>query len=186
VLTPSSYQSETTFITQEARKLLGDSGDFQFSGNLDIDGTISSGGSLVLTEDQVGIPDGVASLNSIGQIPAGQLPSYVDDVLEFADCASLPATGEAGKIYITVDNNEQYRWTGSTYVQLVASPGTTDNVPEGSTNLYFTQPRVRSAPLTGFVAGGGLSAILATDTVLQAFQKRSEEHTSELQSRENL
>src|SRR5690606_19981679 len=156
VLTPPSYQSESNFITQEARILLGDSGDFQFSGNVDIDGAIRSGGSLVLTEDQVGVPGGVASLNSNGQVPSGQLPSYVDDVLEFADFASLPTTGETGKIYITVDNNEQYRWTGSTYVQLVASPGTTDNVPEGSTNLYFTQSRVRSTPLTGFVAGVGL------------------------------
>lgn len=46
------------------------------------------------------------------------LPSYVDDVIEVADYASLPTTGESGKIYITLDNNSQYRWSGSVYVSL--------------------------------------------------------------------
>ncbi|WP_055128530.1 hypothetical protein [Pseudomonas mediterranea] len=46
---------------------------------------------------------------------------------------------------------------------------TTDDVPEGTTNLYFTQARVRAAPLTGFVATN--SAITAADTVLSAAGK---------------
>ena len=44
-----------------------------------------------------------------GKVPSSQLPSYVDDVVEVADYASLPATGEAGKIYITIDTNYIYR-----------------------------------------------------------------------------
>lgn len=112
----------------------------------------------------------VASLVG-GVVPSNQLPSYVDDVLEYANLAAFPATGETGKIYIAIDTNRQYRWSGSAYVQIVSSPGTTDNVPEGSTNQYFTQARVRSTPLTGFAAATGLNAILATDTILQAFNK---------------
>jgi hypothetical protein len=50
-----------------------------------------------------------------GYVPASQLPSYVDDVLEYADLAAFPATGEAGKMYIAIDTNLVYRWTGSTY-----------------------------------------------------------------------
>lgn len=80
-----------------------------------------------------------------GVIPSSQLPSYVDDVLEFSNLAAFPTTGESGKIYIALDTNRQYRWTGSTYVQLIASPGTTDNVVEGSTNLYFTAARAAAA-----------------------------------------
>lgn len=38
-----------------------------------------------------------------GKVPAEQLPSYVDDILEFADLASFPAEGEAGKIYVALD-----------------------------------------------------------------------------------
>ncbi len=102
-----------------------------------------------------------------GVVPASQLPSYVDDVLEFANLAAFPVTGETGKIYIALDTNRQYRWTGSVYVQIVASPGTTDDIIEGTTNLFFTQSRVRATPLTGLSLATG-TAITAADTVLTA------------------
>lgn len=51
-----------------------------------------------------------------GFVPAGQLPSYVDDVLEAANFAALPATGASGKIYVTTDDNKTWRWSGSAYV----------------------------------------------------------------------
>jgi hypothetical protein len=105
-----------------------------------------------------------------GVVPASQLPSYVDDVLEFANQAAFPATGESGKIYISLATNAQFRWSGSVYIGLVASPGTTDAVVEGATNLYFTQARVRSTPLTGFSLATN-SAVVATDTVITAFGK---------------
>lgn len=56
-----------------------------------------------------------------GKVPASQLPSYVDDVLEYANFASFPATGESGKIYVTLDTNETYRWSGSAYVEISQS-----------------------------------------------------------------
>lgn len=56
-----------------------------------------------------------------GLVPAGQLPSYVDDVVTAANLAALPGTGEAGKIYVTVDTNLTYRWSGSAYVEISAS-----------------------------------------------------------------
>jgi hypothetical protein len=52
------------------------------------------------------------------KIKATLLPSYVDDVIEVADYASLPATGETGKIYVTIDDNVSYRWSGSAYFEL--------------------------------------------------------------------
>lgn len=51
-----------------------------------------------------------------GKVPAAQLPSYVDDVLEYANLAAFPATGETGKIYVALDTNKIYRWSGSAYV----------------------------------------------------------------------
>jgi hypothetical protein len=51
-----------------------------------------------------------------GKVPANQLPSYVDDVLEYPNLASFPATGESGKVYVALDTNKTYRWSGSTYV----------------------------------------------------------------------
>jgi hypothetical protein len=91
-----------------------------------------------LSTSLFGAANGVASLNSVGQVPTAQLPSYVDDVLEYANAAALPTVGETGKIYVALDTNAQYRWSGSVYVLLTASPGTTDAVPEGTSNLYFT------------------------------------------------
>lgn len=56
-----------------------------------------------------------------GKVPASELPSYVDDVIEVADYASLPATGEISKIYVTLDNNKIYRWSGSIYIEIAAN-----------------------------------------------------------------
>lgn len=56
-----------------------------------------------------------------GKVPASQLPSYVDDVLEFANFAALPVVGESSKIYVTLDTNKQYRWGGTAYVEISAS-----------------------------------------------------------------
>ena len=53
-----------------------------------------------------------------GLVPANQLPSYVDDVLEFANLAAFPATGEASKVYMAVDTNLIFRWSGSVYVAI--------------------------------------------------------------------
>ena len=53
-----------------------------------------------------------------GKVPSYQLPSYVDDVIEVANYAALPVVGESGKIYVTIDNNHIFRWTGSTYVEI--------------------------------------------------------------------
>ncbi len=53
-----------------------------------------------------------------GLVPSSQLPSYVDDVIEAANLAALPATGETGKIYVALDTGKTYRWSGSTYAEL--------------------------------------------------------------------
>lgn len=39
-------------------------------------------------------------------------------IIEVADYASLPVTGEEGVLYVTIDNNRSYRWSGSTYVEV--------------------------------------------------------------------
>ena len=62
-----------------------------------------------------------ATLGSDGKVPSSQLPSYVDDVLEYTAKSAFPATGEAGKIYIAKDTNKTYRWSGSAYVEISAS-----------------------------------------------------------------
>ena len=80
-----------------------------------------------------------------GLVPSSQLPSYVDDVLEYNTRAQFPTTGEKGKIYIAINDDSQWRWTGTTYKKMVSSPWSTDAIPEGSQNLYFTPERAKGA-----------------------------------------
>ena len=65
--------------------------------------------------------NGVATLDATGKVPSSQLPSFVDDVIEAANFAALPAEGEGGKIYVTLDDNKTYRWGGSAYAEISAS-----------------------------------------------------------------
>lgn len=91
--------------------------------------------ALMIPLTQKGAASGVATLDGSGKVPAGQLPSYVDDVVEVANFAALPGTGETGKIYITIDTGYTYRWTGSVYVRVGASALTADEA------LKLTTPR---------------------------------------------
>lgn len=71
--------------------------------------------------DKIGQANGIAGLDSDGKVPSSQLPSYVDDVLEYDNQAGFPQTGESGKIYVAKDTNKTYRWSGSTYVEISQS-----------------------------------------------------------------
>ena len=79
------------------------------------------------------------------KVPTNQLPSYVDDVLEFDTKEAFPTTGEKGKIYVAINDDSQWRWTGTAYKKMVSSPWSTDAIPEGSQNLYFTPERAKGA-----------------------------------------
>ena len=56
-----------------------------------------------------------------GKIPGELLPAYVDDVLEYANKSAFPQPGESGKIYVSLDNNLTWRWSGSEYVEISKS-----------------------------------------------------------------
>ncbi len=62
-----------------------------------------------------------ANLSNNGKVPANQLPSYVDDVLEYGTFNTFPTTGEDGKIYVAQDTNLTYRWSGTRYVEISQS-----------------------------------------------------------------
>ena len=83
-----------------------------------------SAGKLNYTAENIankGKANGYASLGADGKVPADQLPSYVDDVLEFASKSNFPSTGEKGKIYVDLSTENIYRWSGSAYVEISPS-----------------------------------------------------------------
>jgi hypothetical protein len=85
-----------------------------------------------------GKANGFASLDGNGLVPSSQLPSYVDDVIEvyatydISETGKLsniklysdpdhanPITGESGKIYLNITQDEpsyQFRWSGTQFV----------------------------------------------------------------------
>lgn len=124
-----------------------------------VDG-LSAALAAKVASDELGAADGVASLNPQGVVPTEQLPSYVEDIIGVADAGSLPATGEIGKLYLTSDTNELFRWSGGqqTYYQIGVTLSSSDDLSEGQVNLYFTQQRVRDS----FNAGGDVTYNPAT------------------------
>lgn len=114
--------------------------------------------------------NGYAGLDSNGLIPPTILPSYVDDVLEYANVAAFPVTGESEKVYVALDTFKIYRWSGSIYVEISPSPGTTDDVTEGTVNKYFTTSRVLATLLAG-IAFLDATLVTAADSVLIAIGK---------------
>lgn len=70
---------------------------------------------------EMGVARGVATLDTNGRVPTSQLPSYVDDVIEYSNSSDFPSPGETGKIYVETSTNKTYRWSGSYYVEITSS-----------------------------------------------------------------
>lgn len=79
-----------------------------------------------IASSEKGAANGVATLGADGKVPAAQLPSFVDDVLEFTNLAGFPATGVTSIIYVALDTNKIYRWSGSAYIEISVGGGTAD------------------------------------------------------------
>lgn len=87
---------------------------------------ITNGLATKVSTSLLGAVNGVATLDGSGLIPSSQLPGFVDDVIEASNFAALPATGATGKIYVTIDTNKTYRWSGSAYIEISSLNGTAD------------------------------------------------------------
>ena len=103
--------------TQTVTGVKGNSESSYRTGNVNL--TAAHIGAIATTAK--GVAGGVAELDANGLVPTSQLPSYVDDVLEYASASAFPATGEAGKIYVALDTNLTYRWGGTEYVEISPS-----------------------------------------------------------------
>lgn len=76
---------------------------------------------LLIPLSQKGAAGGVATLDDGGKVPAAQLPSFVDDILEFDTLSEFPESGESGKMYVALDTNKTYRWSGTTFTEISKS-----------------------------------------------------------------
>lgn len=98
---------------------------------------------------EMGAKSGVATLDSSGKVPSSQLPSYVDDVLEYASKANFPSAGETGKIYVSTNDNKTWRWSGTAYVEI--SQGVT--LGETSSTAYAGDKGAKLNTLVSSIVG---------------------------------
>ena len=115
----------------------------------EISSAVSTSAAGLQATSEKGAANGYASLDSNAKVPASQLPSYVDDVAEYANQASFPTTGETGKLYIDQANGDIYRWSGSAYVQINNAVSTSDSATQLATARDFS--------LTGDVTASAVS-----------------------------
>ena len=102
----------------------------------------------------VGSTNGIAQLDENGKVPSSQLPSYVDDVVEYPTYADFPIPGESGKLYVDASVSEVYRWSGTMYISV--SEAGTDHAPKN--NPVFTGS-ISLGRKNNTVVGGRSSAI---------------------------
>jgi len=122
-----------------------------------------------------GANNGYCGLDASGLVDPSNLPSYVDDVIESANFAALPGTGETGKIYVTLDDNKTYRWGGSSYTYITSGAvdtvagktGTVVLVEADITDMTtYVEPNDNVSDLVndaGYVTSSG-NTIIGTDT----------------------
>jgi len=154
--------------------------------------------ALSITESQIsdlgtyipasekGAANGVATLDGSGLVPSSQLPSYVDDVLEYADFATFPGTGETGKIYVDIAESDVYRWSGSAYVKVSDAVSSSDQATQLATARDFSLTGDVTATAVSFDGTGNVAlATSVTQTAVtqhQAALSITESQISDLQS----
>ena len=140
-----------------------------------------------IINSQKGQNGGIATLDNNGKISSSQLPSYVDDVLEYNDKASFPETGEESKIYVDKTTNHTYRWSGSTYILI----GGVSNLLDGST---FGSVRGVSAQIenneyslgANAIALGYMTKALGISSVAEGYYSEAREAYSHVEGQNTI
>lgn len=152
---------------------------------------VNANDALKIPLAQKGAANGVATLDAGGKVPSSQLPAFVDDVLEFANLAAFPATGETGKIYVALDTNRTYRWGGSSYTQ-IASGGSVDSV-FGRTGVVvavagdYTSAQINnSSSVTGATVSAALNTLKGVTDVAVRYDAQTLTAPQQAQARANI
>jgi hypothetical protein len=107
--------------------------------------------------------NGYAKLDGSGKLSTSLIPGSVDEIIELNQYGPPTGSGDTTKLYVTTYDNRVWRYSGNQYVEIVASPGSTSNVPEGS-NLYYTTARVQQdAPVKSVNTKTGDVTLTYTD-----------------------
>ena len=141
--------------------------------------------AIYIPLSQKSIPNGVATLGVDGRVLPSQLPGSIGEVLEYPTLLDFPEEGAAEKIFIAVDTNKTYRWSGTQYVEIsqslalgettetafagsrgVALETLTDNIVDGTQGLTDTRITNSATTIQPLIVNG----IADTSTNLQEWQ----------------
>jgi len=137
--------------------------------------------ALKLNTSLKGAINGLAELDGSGKVPSNQLPSFVDDVLEYADLSSLQANAdgkgeEQGKIYVTLDTGKTYRWSGTQYIEISPSEVNSVNGYTGVVTLAGSDLAIEAVDID--INAATFAGVLTTDdTDLQTALLTIDGHT---------
>ena len=116
-----------------------------------------------------------ADLDTSGKVLSSQLPSYVDDVLEYSAKSNFPSTGESGKIYVDTATNLTYRWSGSAYVEIsqsLALGETSSTAYRGDRGkIAYDHSQTSHAPTNAEVNQNAFSNVKVGSTTISADSK---------------
>lgn len=150
--------------------------------------TKSKANTLANLPNLIGVANGIAPLDSTGKVSSTYLPSYVDDVVEYATLTALQAVtasttpaAETGKIYVTLDTNKVYRWSGTAYIDLASMPAATNSTSgylsstdwtifnnKQGTGYNSTVSDALQVPVTvGGITAGTTAATLKAQTIVE-------------------
>lgn len=120
--------------------------------------------------NQLGASNGVATLVN-GFVNPSQLPSYVDDVVEYATFGNFPVTGDTGKIFVDASTNKIYRWSGSVYIEISPTAGNSDTATKLSTarNIAITGDGAWSVNFDGSTDVSAALVLSATGVIAGSY-----------------
>ena len=134
-------QDSNSIVFYNRESTTGTVSSTQYSGNAATASALSPGFSVngihtdgktditldFIPQSEKGVANGVASLDSTGRVPAEQLPSFVRSIVNVDTYDDLPNPGDQEIIYVTLDDNRIYRFTGISYVEVSSSSSISDS-----------------------------------------------------------
>lgn len=124
-----------------------------------------------LSGTQLGVS--IATLGNNFKVPPSQLPSYIDDIIEYPTVSNFPVTGTSGIIYIDASTHASYRWSGSAYIN-VGQVG-------GSITVNFTDVLDKPTTLAGYgILDGVNSALVGANSGLATLGANGKLTTSQM------
>lgn len=189
-ITKSQKDDLNELIQMKETGSFGSISDVQdYGGNSLVENTIAKIPNYIKASEK-GSNNGIATLDESGKVPSSQLPSYVDDVVEYGNKSKFPTTGESGKIYLDMETNKSYRWGGTSYVEISSSLAlgeTTGTAYDGAKGKKNAQDIATLSTQIGTVKTTANNALFIANNLVDGNTKaKNSENADQLSSKKTI